>query len=50
MNITITLKEYEDLKDDNLKLTALEYAGVHNWVGCEEALSLYCEWKKEKSE
>lgn len=37
--ITISLKEYEDLKEDSLTLQKLESYGVDNWCGYGDALS-----------
>lgn len=46
-NITISKKEYEDLIDDSLKLSALEGMGVDNWCGWDDAMSYYNDMKKE---
>ena len=45
--VTITKKEYNQLKDDSLKLSALEQAGVDNWSGYEFAIDQYNEWLEE---
>ena len=45
--INISLKEYEDLIDDSLKLSALEGVGVDNWCGWDDAMEAYNEMKKE---
>jgi len=42
--VTITVKEYESLQKDCLWLSALECAGVDNWEGYEEAISILEEW------
>lgn len=47
--VTITQKEYDDLLEDSLWLTALECAGVDNWDGWEEAQELYNKWKAEEN-
>lgn len=41
----VTLKEYNELKDDQLFLRALEDAGVDNWAGYEFAQEQYYEWQ-----
>lgn len=46
--ITITLKEYERLKNYALWADALEAAGVDYWDGWEEAVSIYIEYKSTK--
>ena len=48
--ITISLKEYCNLKDRSLELSALEAAGVDNWVGCDNAWELLREWKEEDND
>lgn len=40
-NKTISKKEYEELKDRNRKLSALEAGGVDNWEWYSESLSQY---------
>ena len=39
--ITITVKEYEELLDQQAKLNALESTGVDNWDGYDEAMGIY---------
>lgn len=39
--VTITLKEYESLKENSKWLNALENAGVDNWPGIDFARELY---------
>lgn len=46
-NITISLKEYEQLCDDELMLNALEGAGVDNWEGYEYAIESYNNSKEQ---
>ena len=41
--ITITLKEYQDLLDAQFKLQCLENMGVDNWPGYEDAMEEYYE-------
>lgn len=41
--ITITLKEYNRLKDQVSWLECLEDAGVDNWEGIEEAIDIHRE-------
>lgn len=41
--ITITQEEYDMLLDSQVKLSALEYAGVDNWEGYGEAMKIYRE-------
>lgn len=36
--ITISLEEYESLKDDSFKLSCLEAGGVDNWEWYSESL------------
>lgn len=38
--ITVTLKEYKQLKEDSDWLQCLEAAGVDNWSGMEYAIQL----------
>lgn len=45
--ITISKKEYDDLIDAQLLLTALENAGVDNWDGYCDAQELYREFKND---
>ena len=41
--VTITLDEYEQLKEDSAFLSALEQAGVDNWDGYDFAREIYQE-------
>ena len=45
--VSITLDEYSQLLDRDQKLAALECAGVDNWEGYDEALSILEEWNSE---
>ena len=45
--VTITKKEYDQLKDDQLKLECLEGVGVDNWCGWDDAMSFYREQKDD---
>lgn len=47
--ITISKKEYQSLKDDSRRLTALESAGVDNWQGFDEAMEILSEMEKEEN-
>lgn len=47
--ITITKKEYEDLKDDSVRLGFLEQHGVDNWTWYDDAMKDYWIWKEEES-
>lgn len=47
--VTITQREYDDLLEDSLWLSALESAGVDNWGGWDTARDLYNEWKAEEN-
>ena len=44
---TISKELYEVLLDRDQKLCALEVAGVDNWKGYEEALSILEEWNTD---
>ena len=44
--ITITQEEYDDLRDDQLKLNCLEDYGVDNWEGYDDAMREYRETKE----
>jgi hypothetical protein len=48
--VTITKKEYEELKDADEMLTALYAAGVDNWEGYDYALENYEENSKSKDD
>lgn len=39
-SVNITLEEYKQLKQDSLKLEALEGAGVDNWEGYDDAMEM----------
>lgn len=43
--VTISLEEYEQLLDADLKLSCLESMGVDNWCGYYEAIDMYREEK-----
>jgi hypothetical protein len=49
-NVTISLVEYEQLKDDALKLAALQEAGVDNWSWYGDAMDQYRAWKEEAND
>jgi len=44
--ILIPRSEYEALQRASAKLTALEFGGVDNWQGYENAMDNYHEWLK----
>lgn len=44
---TITKEEYDELVDAAMLLDALEFAGVNNWQGYNDALDIYRGFKKE---
>lgn len=44
--ITITKKEYDELKHSANKLSALEGAGVDNWEGWDSAMEILSEMEK----
>jgi hypothetical protein len=46
--ITITKEEYDELIYDQMKLIALEGAGVDNWEGWDDAMEILEEMKKEE--
>lgn len=45
--VTISRKEYEELKKRDLKLTALEHSGVDNWDWYGDAMDQYQTWLAE---
>ena len=45
--IELSQSEYQELKDAQMKLIALESAGVDNWQGYSEAMDLYKELKEK---
>lgn len=45
--ITISVKEYDQLLEDSRFLCALRGAGVDNWDGYEEAQEMLEEWDAE---
>ena len=45
--VAISKELYEALLDRDQKLCALEAAGVDNWEGYDEALSILEEWNSE---
>lgn len=47
-NITISVKEYENLLESQAWLSALEDAGVDNWSGIEFAKELYNEGNEDE--
>jgi lactate dehydrogenase-like 2-hydroxyacid dehydrogenase len=46
--ITITKKEYDKLLHDQMKLIALEGAGVDNWDGYDDAMEILEEMENEE--
>ena len=42
--INITIKEYKELLDSRLLLSALEHVRVYNWHGYSDAIEQYQEW------
>lgn len=45
--VTISLKEYNELKKDAIMLEALRQGGVDNWEWYSEALVLAQQWENE---
>jgi len=45
--VTITKKEYEELKADSNIYNALRTAGVDNWIGWDDAMELLDEGQDE---
>jgi len=45
--VTITKKEYDELKRVELKSIALEHAGVDNWEGYDYAIDILNELRKK---
>lgn len=45
--VTITAKEHEELLRADMWVQALEAAGVDNWEGYDEAISIYQELKND---
>ena len=45
--IEITVAEFDELKDSEMKLLALESAGVDNWSGYDFAMELLSEMVEE---
>lgn len=43
------IKEYGELSDAQIKLSALECAGVDNWCGYSVAMDLLQEWNDEEN-
>ena len=46
----LSIKEYNELVDDQIKLRALEAAGVDNWNGYDTAMDILEEWAEEDEE
>lgn len=44
--IWIDIDLYKRLLEDQLKLDALDYMGVDNWDGWDDAMKLYWCWKE----
>lgn len=45
--ITISIDEYHRLLDQDMWVNALDAAGVDNWEGYDEAVSILNEWKDD---
>jgi hypothetical protein len=45
--ITIKKSYYDELMENDLKLSALDAAGVDNWVGYDDAMDIFREWLDE---
>lgn len=48
--ITITLKEYQTLIKDQIKLDCLEGCGVDNWQGWDDAMDMMREMMSKKED
>lgn len=48
--VTIPKQEYDRLEKDSLWLSCLEMAGVDNWDGIEEAMSMFRVMRSESGE
>ena len=46
--IELSQSEYQELKDAQMKLIALESAGVDNWQGYSDAMDILKEMKETK--
>lgn len=49
-SVTISLAEYEELLESDAMLNALTAAGVDNWDGYDEAISIYDEYNNSADE
>lgn len=47
-SVTITKEEYQQLKDDSLKLSCLYQGGVEDWNWYDEAIELYESQKENR--
>jgi hypothetical protein len=47
-NVTIPTDRYEELLERELKLIALESAGVDNWQGYDDAMTILQEMKENQ--
>lgn len=47
--VTITRKEYDELIHDQMKLIALESAGVDNWCGWDDAMEILEEMENKEA-
>ena len=45
--ITIKKSYYDELMKNDLKLSALDAAGVDNWNGYDDAMDIFREWLDE---
>lgn len=45
--ITISIEEYNRLRNSALWEEALDTVGVDNWEGYNDAISIYQEWKND---
>lgn len=48
--ITIKKSYYDELMENDLKLSALDAAGVDNWVGYDDAMDIFQEWLDENED
>lgn len=46
----VSVEEYNELIDDQIKLRALEAAGVDNWNGYDVAIDILKKWAEEDEE
>ena len=46
--VLVSIKDFNRMEDDSMKLAALERGGVDNWEWYGESLTSYWEWKEEQ--